>query len=98
MKYKRPKVDVRGDRVIVKPLENKKKTKGGILIPDTAKERPSEGIVVAVAEGLKTKEGERVLFGKTVGFPVELDEEEYLIMREADILAAVEEGEVEIYE
>ncbi len=87
------------DRVVVKPLESIEKTKGGIYVPDTAKEKPQEGEVVAVGPGRSTDEGkviklevsvgDKVLYGKYSGSEVTIDEEEYLIMRESDILAIV---------
>ena len=88
------------DRVIVKRLEEEGKTKGGIIIPDTAKEKPVEGIVVAVGKG-KTeedgklikpdvKEGDRILFAKYSGTEVKIDGVEHLIMREEDILGIIE--------
>lgn len=88
------------DRVIVKRIEEEEKTKGGIIIPDTAKEKPSEGVVVAVGKGkaddngkvtpLDVKVKDRVLFGKYAGTEVSIDGEEHLIMREDDILGIVE--------
>ncbi len=88
------------DRVIVKRIEKDEKTKGGLYIPDTAKEKPIEGTVLAVGNGklledgtlrkLEVKEGDRVLFGKYSGTEVKLDGEEHLIMREDDILGIVE--------
>ncbi len=88
------------DRLVVKRLEQEQKTKGGIIIPDTAKEKPIEGQVVAVGSGkvlksgkvrpLDVKAGDRVLFGKYSGTEVKLDGEEYLIMKEDDILGIVE--------
>jgi len=88
------------DRVIVKRIEEEEKTKGGIIIPDTAKEKPSEGAVVAVGKGkaddngkvtpLDVKVKDRVLFGKYAGTEVNIDGEEHLIMREDDILGIVE--------
>ena len=88
------------DRVIVKRIEEEEKTKGGIIIPDTAKEKPIEGKVVAVGEGkilengkkqpLDVKKGDRVLFGKYAGTDIKLEGEEHLIMREEDIIAIVE--------
>jgi chaperonin GroES len=88
------------DRVIVKRLEEEEKTEGGIIIPDTAKEKPMEGKVVAVGKGkvledgkvlpLDVKVGDRVLFGKYAGTEVKLDGEEHLIMREEDILGIIE--------
>jgi len=88
------------DRVIVKRVEEEEKTKGGIIIPDTAKEKPIEGKVVAVGNGkilengqkqpLEVKEGDRILFGKYAGTDIKIDGEEHLIMREDDIIAIVE--------
>jgi chaperonin GroES len=88
------------DRVIVKRVEEEETTKGGIIIPDTAKEKPQEGKVVAVGAGkvndkgervpLEVKEGDRVLFGKYSGNEITIDGEENLIMREDDIIAIVE--------
>jgi chaperonin GroES len=88
------------DRVIVKRVEEEEQTKGGIIIPDTAKEKPIEGKVVAVGSGkvlengkkqpLEVKEGDRVLFGKYAGTDIKVDGEEHLIMREDDIIAIVE--------
>jgi chaperonin GroES len=88
------------DRVIVKRMEEEEKTKGGIIIPDTAKEKPIEGKVTAVGPGkvteegkkvpLQVKEGDRVLFGKYAGTDIKIDGEEHLIMREDDIIAIVE--------
>jgi chaperonin GroES len=88
------------DRVIVKRLEEEQKTKGGIIIPDTAKEKPIEGEVVAAGKGkvtedgkllpLDVKVGDRVLFSKYGGTEIKVDGEEYLIMREDDILGIVE--------
>jgi chaperonin GroES len=88
------------DRIIVKRLEEETKTKGGIIIPDTAKEKPIEGKVVAVGKGKKTddgklialdvKVGDKVLFSKYGGTEVKIDGEEYLIMREDDILGVIE--------
>lgn len=88
------------DRVIVKRIEEEDKTKGGIIIPDSAKEKPMEGKIVAVGTGkvledgkkvpLDIKEGDRVLFGKYAGTEVKIDDEEHLIMREDDILGVLE--------
>jgi chaperonin GroES len=87
------------DRVIVKRIEEEEKTKGGIIIPDTAKEKPAEGKIVAVGEGrikkdgtkipLEVKAGDRVLFTKYGGTEVKIDGEEHLMMREEDILAII---------
>jgi len=89
-----------GDRVLIKPCEEKEKTKGGIVLPDTAKERPQEGEIVAVGEGRRTddgktiplslKVGDKVLYGKYSGTEITVDGEEYLIMREEDVLAVIE--------
>jgi chaperonin GroES len=89
-----------GDRILVKRLEEEEVMKGGIIIPDTAKEKPQRGEVVAVGLGrldddgkripLDVKEGDNILFGKYAGNEVTIDEEEYLIMREDDVLAVVE--------
>ena len=88
------------DRVIVKRIEEEEKTAGGIIIPDTAKEKPQEGEVVAVGKGragddgkvtpLDVKVKDRVLFGKYAGTEINLDGEEHIIMREDDILGIVE--------
>lgn len=88
------------DRVLVKRIDELTKTSGGIIIPDTAKEKPSEGVVEAVGAGritpdgklatMTVKEGDRVLFGKYAGTEVKLDGEPRLIIREEDILAIVE--------
>lgn len=88
------------DRVIVKRLEEEEKTKGGIIIPDTAKEKPQQGKVVAVGKGkidedgkvipLEVKPGDRVLFGKYAGTEIKIEGEEHLIMREEDILGVIE--------
>ena len=88
------------NRVLVKRLEEEEKSKGGIVIPDSAKEKPAEGKVTAVGRGrisedgkvipLDVKVGDKVLFGKYSGTEVNRGEEEYLIMREDDILAVVE--------
>ena len=87
------------DRVLLKRVQEEEKTKGGIIIPDTAKEKPVEGEVVAVGNGkvlddgtvrkLSVKTGDRVLFGKFSGTEVKLDGEEHLIVREEDILGIV---------
>ncbi len=88
------------DRVIVQRIEEEEKTKGGIIIPDTAKEKPQEGKVIAVGKGKvndagklippDVKVGDRILFGKYSGSEVKLDGEEHLIMREDDILGVLE--------
>ena len=87
------------DRVVVKRIESENKTKGGIIIPDTAKEKPSEGEVIAVGPGgrdesgklipIDIKAGDRVLFGKWSGTEVRLDGEELLIMKESDIMGVI---------
>jgi chaperonin GroES len=88
------------DRVIVKRIEEEEKTRGGIIIPDTAKEKPQEGKVIAVGKGkttddgtlmkLDVKVGDKILFGKYSGSEIKLNGEEHLIMREEDILGVVE--------
>ncbi|MCC6809156.1 MAG: co-chaperone GroES [Deltaproteobacteria bacterium] len=88
------------DRVIVKRVKEEEKTKGGIIIPDTAKEKPVEGKIIAVGNGkrlddgtlakLDLKPGDRVLFGKYSGSEVKIDGEEHIIMREEDILGVLE--------
>jgi chaperonin GroES len=84
------------DRVVVRRLEEKETAKGGIIIPDTAKEKPQEGEVVAIGAGkmekgrripLDVKVGDRILFGKYTGSDIEIDDQEYLILREEEILA-----------
>ena len=87
------------DRIIVKRLEEEEKTKGGIIIPDTAKEKPIEGKVIAVGDGkikedgtkisMEIKKGDRVLFAKYGGTEIKIDGEEYLMMREDDVLAII---------
>ena len=87
------------DRVIVKRIEEEETTKGGIIIPDSAKEKPAEGKIIAVGKGkllddgkrqpLDVKEGDIVLFGKYGGTEIKIDGEEHLIMREDDIIAIV---------
>jgi chaperonin GroES len=88
------------DRVLVKRLEEEEKTKGGIIIPDTAKEKPQEAKVIAVGKGkvtedgkvipLDVKPGDRILFGRYSGTEVKIEGEEHLIMREDDILGVIE--------
>ncbi|MFC1599297.1 co-chaperone GroES [Candidatus Omnitrophota bacterium] len=95
------KIQPLGDRVVVKPLEAEEKTKGGIVIPDSAKEKPQEAKVVAVGKGkreadkviaLEVKAGDKVLYGKYSGTEIrDKDGEDYLILREDDILAIVKE-------
>ena len=94
-----PKIRPLQDRILVKRLEGEEKTKGGIIIPDSAKEKPQEGEIVAVGNGkvlengtkqqLDVKVGDKVLFSKYAGTEVKLDGEEYTIMREDDILGIV---------
>jgi chaperonin GroES len=89
-----------GDRILVKRIQEEEKTKGGIFIPDTAKEKPQEGIVVAVGKGKVTEEGklltpdvkagDRILFGKYAGSEVKIEGDEHLILREDDILGVLE--------
>ncbi len=86
-----------GDRVLVRPSEKEEMTKSGIVLPDTVKEKPQEGEVVAVGPGkvgedgkrlpMEVKEGDKVLFAKYAGTEVKLDDQEYLILRDTDILA-----------
>ena len=88
------------DRVLVKRFEEEKKTAGGIIIPDTAQEKPSEGKIIAVGSGARNEQGEivaldvkvgdRVLFGKWSGTEVKIDGEDLLIMKESDIMAVIE--------
>jgi chaperonin GroES len=87
------------DRVVVKAIEMEEKTKSGIVLPDTAKEKPQEGEIMAVGPGryedgklvpMNVKKGDRVLFAKYAGTEIKLDGEEYLIMRESDILGIVD--------
>lgn len=90
------------DRVVVQALEDAQQTKGGLYIPDTAKEKPQQGKVVAVGPGKLSdegarlapdvKEGDTVLYGKYSGTEVQVDGEEYLILRESDILAVIHNG------
>ena len=87
------------DRVVVRRVDSEEKTAGGIIIPDTAKEKPSEGVIVSVGPGarddagkvtpLDVKSGDRVLFGKWSGTEVKVDGEELLIMKESDILGVI---------
>ncbi len=88
------------DRIVVRRLESEEKTKGGIIIPDTAKEKPQEGEVVAVGPGarneqgqvvaLDVKAGDRILFGKWSGTEIKIDGEDFLIMKETDVMGVVE--------
>ena len=89
-----------GDRVLVRRVEEEEKTKGGIIIPDTAKEKPQEGEVIAVGPGarddtgkvqpLELKAGDRILFGKWSGTEIKLEGEDLLIMKESDVLGVLE--------
>lgn len=87
-----------GDRLLVEVLEAKEKTKGGIVLPDTAKEKPQEAKVIAAGKGkvqdgktvpLETKTGDKILFGKYSGTEITVDDKEYLILKEEDVLAIV---------
>ena len=88
-----------GDRVIVKPKAPEEKTKGGIILPDTAQEKPMEGTIVAVGAGriaddgkkiaMELKAGDKILYGKYSGTEVKINDEEYLIMRESDVYAII---------
>jgi chaperonin GroES len=88
------------DRVVVRRVDSEEKTKGGIIIPDTAKEKPSEGMIVSVGPGardesgkivaLDVKVGDRVLFGKWSGTEIKLDGEDLLIMKESDVMGVIE--------
>ncbi len=89
-----------GERVVVKALPSEEKTRGGIVLPDTAKEKPQEGEVIAVGSGklletgqrvpIDLKPGDKILFSKYAGNEVKIDDVEYLIMRESDILGVIE--------
>ena len=91
-----------GDRVLLEPLEEEERTSSGIILPDSAKEKPQEGLVVAVGPGRlldngdrvspEVEEGDKVIFQKYAGTEVKVEEEAYLILSEKDILAIVEEG------
>ena len=88
------------DRILIKRVEEKETVKGGIIIPDTAKEKPQEGEVIAVGGGKKTEEGkvipldvkagDRILFGKYSGTEIKIDDQEYLIIREDEVLGIIE--------
>lgn len=88
------------DRIIVKRLEEEETTKGGIIIPDSAKEKPSEGLIIAVGKGkvlengtqlpLDVKKNDRILFGKYAGTDIKIEGDEFLIMREDDVLGVIE--------
>ena len=90
------------DRVVVRRVDSEEKSAGGIIIPDTAKEKPSEGVIVSVGPGardeagklvpLDVKEGDRVLFGKWSGTEVKLNGQDLLIMKESDIMGIIEQG------
>ena len=90
------------DRVVVRRLDSEEKTKGGIIIPDTAKEKPQEGEVVAVGAGTKAedgkvtpldvKAGDKILFGKWSGTEVKIDGQDLLIMKESDVMGVIEGG------
>ncbi|HCC52264.1 MAG TPA: co-chaperone GroES [Porphyromonadaceae bacterium] len=82
------------DRVLIKPADAEEKTASGIIIPDSAKEKPLKGEVIAVGKGTKDeemvlKEGDKVLYGKYAGTEIELDDTKYLIMRQSDVLAII---------
>ena len=89
-----------GDRVLIKRVEEEQKTKGGIIIPDTAKEKPQEGEVLAVGPGVRddhgkinpldVRKGDRILFGKWSGTEVKIDGQDLLIMKESDVLGVLE--------
>ena len=89
-----------GDRVLIKRVAEEEKSKGGIIIPDTAKEKPQEGKVIAVGKGkrdddgkvtpLDVKKGDRILFGKYSGSDIKLDQDEFLIMREDEVLGILD--------
>ncbi|HHZ19767.1 MAG TPA: co-chaperone GroES [Firmicutes bacterium] len=89
-----------GERIVIKVLESEEKTKSGIVLPDTAKEKPQMGKVLAVGNGkllengqrvpVEVKEGDKVLFAKYAGTEVKLDGEEYMVLKESDILAVIE--------
>ena len=92
------------DRILVKRIEEQESVKGGIIIPDTAKEKPQEAEVVAVGSGKKTKDGrvipldvkvgDRILFGKYSGADIRIDDEEYLFLREEEVLAVLQPAPV----
>ena len=89
-----------GDRIVVRTLDPQEKTKSGIIVPDTAKEKPQEGKVIAVGTGrllddgtvksLEIRNGDRVLYGKYSGTEISLEEQDYLILREEDVLAIIQ--------
>jgi chaperonin GroES len=100
MPVKKSMIQPLGDRVVVRRSEEEQKTKGGIIVPDTAKEKPQQAVVVAVGPGRvsdegkriapEVKKGDKVLFGKYSGTEITMGDEEYLILREEDILAIIE--------
>lgn len=88
-----------GDRIVIKVLEKEEKTKGGIVLPDTAKEKPQKGEVLAVGSGeiidgqkvpLEVKVGDKIIFSKYAGTEVKIDDAEYLILRQSDVLAILQ--------
>jgi chaperonin GroES len=88
------KVKPLADRVLIKPADAEEKTAGGIIIPDSAKEKPLKGEVIAVGQGTKDeemilKEGDKVLYGKYAGTEIEVEDNKYLIMRQSDVLAII---------
>ena len=95
------KVQPLGDRILVEVLEAKEKTKGGILLPETAKEKPQEAKVIAVGKGrisddgkvipLELKAGDKILFGKYSGTEITVDDKEYLILKEEDVVAIIKD-------
>jgi len=88
-----------GDRIVVKPIKREETTKGGIILPDTAKEKPQEGEIIAVGPGkltedgkrieMEVKKGDKVMYAKYAGTEIKVDDEELLILRESDVLARV---------
>lgn len=92
----KPKVTLLGDRLLVKPMEKEETRKSGIIIPDTAKEKPQEGTVVSVGEGkvtdegktlpMKVKEGDKILYGKYSGQEIKIDDEEYVVVNQDDVI------------
>lgn len=100
MTTKTLKVKPLGDRVIIKPLPQEEKTKGGVILPDTAKEKPQQGEVVAVGKGritddgkkieMEVKAGDKVLYGKYSGTEIKIEGEEYLIVKESEILGILQ--------
>jgi len=88
-----------GDRIVIKVLEKEEKTKGGIVLPDTAKEKPQKGEVLAVGSGeiidgqkvpLEVKVGDKIIFSKYAGTEIKMEDEEYLILRQSDVLAIIQ--------